>query len=102
MYVGSRKKCLNVLSIADFTYPLWFKETKASLEESSEGIYRLRREKEIENEFNLQIRENDAGMNFLLATEVACIYGGRIKDGVAGTYRIHCLILAPNYEAALK
>lgn len=102
MYIWGRKKGLNVLSIADFTYPLWFKETKAQLEESSDGIYRLKREKLIESEFNLPIRENDAGMHFMLSTEVACIYGGRIKEGVAGTYRIHNLVLAPNYDVALK
>ena len=102
MYIWGRKKGLNVLSIADFTYPLWFKETRAQLEESGEGIYRLKREKELEKEFNLPIREKDAGMHFMLSTEVACIYAGRVKDGVAGSYRIHCLILAPNYEVALK
>jgi uncharacterized protein (TIGR00375 family) len=102
MYIWGRKKGLNVLSIADFTYPLWFKETKAQLEESQEGIYRLKREKEVEQEFNLPLRENDVGMHFMLVTEVACIYGGRVKDGQAGSYRIHCLILAPNYDVALK
>lgn len=102
MYIWGRKKGLNVLSIADFTYPLWFKETRAQLEESSEGIYKLKREKEIEEEFNLSIQEKSCGMNFLLSTEVACIYGGRVKDGVPGSYRIHCLVLAPNYEVALK
>ncbi len=102
MYIWGRKKGLNVLSIADFTYPLWFKETKAQLEESGEGIYRLKREKQIESEFNLPIRENDAGMHFLLSTEVACIYGGRVRDGIPSSYRIHMLILAPSYEVALK
>ncbi len=102
MYIWGRKKGLNVLSIADFTYPLWYKETKAQLVESQEGIYRLKREKEIEQEFNLPLRENDVGMHFMLSTEVACIYGGRIKDGQPGSYRIHCLILAPNYEVALR
>ena len=91
-----------MLSIADFTYPLWFKETRAQLEETAEGIYKLKREKQLEEEFNLPIRENDPGMSFMLSTEVACIYGGRIKDGISGSYRIHNLILAPNYEVALK
>lgn len=102
MYIWGRKKGLNVLSIADFTYPLWFKETKAQLEETGEGIYKLKREKQLESEFNLPIRQDDTGMHFLLATEVACIYGGRVKDGINSTYRIHCLILSPNYETALK
>lgn len=102
MYIWGRKKGLNVLSIADFTYPLWFKETRALLSEENEGIYRIKREKEIEEEFNLPIRENDSGMHFLLSTEVACIYGGRVKNGVSGSYRIHNLILAPNYDIALK
>ena len=102
MYIWGRKKGLNVLSIADFTYPLWYKETKAQLEETGEGIYKLKREKELEAQFNLPIRENDAGMHFMLSTEVACIYGGRMRDGISGSYRIHNLILAPNYELALK
>lgn len=102
MYIWGRKKGLNILSIADFTYPLWFKETKAQLEESEEGIYKFKRGKELEEELSLPLRENDPGMHFLLSTEVACIYGGRVKDGVAGTYRIHNLILAPNYDVALK
>lgn len=102
MYLWGRKKGLNVLSIADFTYPLWFKETRAQLEESGDGIYKLKREKELESELNLPIREHDVGMHFMLSTEVACIYSGRVKDGVAGLYRIHCLILAPNFEVALK
>ena len=107
MYAWGRKKGLNVLSTADFTYPLWFKETRAQLEESGEGIYRLKREKELEQEFNLPIREKDAGMHFMLSTEVACIYGGRMKDGVAGSYRIHCLMIGisemhPNPNIALN
>lgn len=102
MYIWGRKKGLNVLSIADFTHPLWYKETKVQLEEEQEGIFRLKREKEIEAQFNLPIRENDPGMHFMLSTEVACIYGGRTKDGVSGSYRIHNLILAPSYEIALK
>lgn len=102
MYIWGRKKGLNILSIADFTYPLWYKETKAQLEETGEGIYKLKREKELEAQFNLPIREKDAGMHFMLSTEVACIYGGRMKDGVSGSYRIHNLILAPNYDIALK
>jgi uncharacterized protein (TIGR00375 family) len=102
IYVWGRKKGLNVLSIADFTHPVWFRESQAQLEEEQEGIYRLKKEKEIENEFSLPLRENDSGMHFILSTEVACIYGGRMKDGVSGSYRIHCLILAPNYEVALK
>ena len=66
MYIWGRKKGLNVLSSADFTHPLWFRESMAQLEENSEGIYRLKREKALEEEFNLPIRENDAGMHFML------------------------------------
>lgn len=102
MYVWGRKKGLNVLSVADFTHPLWFREAQAQLVESGGGIYTLKREKEIEKEANLPIRQNDAGMHFMLSTEVACIYGGRVKDGVPGSYRIHNLIFAPNFEVAVK
>lgn len=102
MYLWGRKKGLNLLSVADFTHPLWFREAKAQLVESSEGIYKLKREKELDTELGLPINEENAGMHFIFSTEVACIYGGRVKDGVAGSYRIHNLILAPNIETTLK
>src|SRR3989344_3921653 len=102
MYIWGRKKGLNVLSIADFTHPVWFRESISQLEEKEEGIYSLKREKALEEELNLPIRENDVGMHFMLSTEVACIYGGRVKDAVPSSYRIHCLILAPNFEVASK
>lgn len=102
MYVWGKKKGLNVLSIADFTHPLWFKETRALLLEENEGIYKLKSEKEVDEEFGLPIRENDLGMHFMLSTEVACIYGGRVQNNISGSYRIHNLILSPSYEIALK
>ena len=41
MYVWGRKKGLNVLSIADFTYPMWFQETKAQVIEGKVSFRRL-------------------------------------------------------------
>lgn len=102
IYVWGRKKGANILSVADFTHPIWLKEAQAQLEESGPGIYQLRNEKVVEEEAQLPIREDNAGMHFLFATEIACIYGGRVRDGVQGTYRIHNLILAPNLETVFK
>lgn len=102
MYIWGRKKGTNVLSIADFTHPIWFKEAQAQLVESAPGVYKLKNEKLIEEEAQLPIREGDSGMHFMFSTEIACIYGGRVKDGVNGTYRIHNLILSPNIETVLK
>ncbi len=102
MYIWGRKKGTNVLSIADFTHPVWLKEVSSQLVESGAGVYKLKNEKLIEKEAQLPIREEDSGMHFMFATEIACIYGGRVKDGIAGTYRIHNLILAPNLETVLK
>src|SRR4029078_8990500 len=82
MYIWGRKKGLNVLSIADFTHPIWFREAQAQLEEEQEGIYILKRAKEIDQELSLPIKEDDVGMHFIFSTEVACIYGGRVKDGI--------------------
>ncbi len=36
------RKGIDVLSAADFTHPLWFREIRSQLEEAEEGVYRLR------------------------------------------------------------
>lgn len=102
MYVWGRKKGLNVLSIADFTHPVWFREAQAQLEESADGIYKLKREKEIEEQLGLPIRENDPGMHFMLSTEVSLIYAQKNLEGERKQYRTHNLIFAPNFEVATK
>ena len=68
-------KGLNLIGTGDYTHPIWLKHLKSNLSEKSEGIY----------EYN--------GMNFLLSVEISLIYTQDKKS-----YRIHHIILAPNFE----
>ncbi len=76
-------KGLDIISAADFTHPLWFRELKSQLEESSEGLYKL--------------KSNNNHTQFLLSTEISSIYkqGEKLR-------RIHNLVFAPNLETVEK
>ncbi len=97
MYIWGRKKGINVLSVTDFTHPVWFKEVSSQLVEKNAGIYRLKSEESIENSTKLPNREGSVGMHYIFSTEVAAIYteGGK-------SHRIHNLIFSPNLEICEK
>ncbi len=97
MYLWGRKKGLNILSIADFTHPVWFKEAYSRLEEYSEGIYKLKDEENIKKQLGVISNFEHIGPYFMLSTEVACIYSENGK-----VHRIHNLILSPDFDTALK
>ena len=82
-------KGLDIITAADFTHPLWFRELKSQLEESSEGLYTLK--SQIPNP------KSQSRTLFLLSTEISSIYkqGERLR-------RIHNLIFAPNLETVEK
>src|SRR3989344_6982002 len=69
----AKKKGIDLLSSADFTHPVWFRETSLRLKESGNGIYDYH------------------GVKFILGSEISCIYtqGGKVR-------RIHCLLYFPN------
>jgi len=54
MYLWGKKKGINLLTVADFTHPVWFKELKNELEETGEGIYAVKNRAKLdqENKFN--------------------------------------------------
>jgi uncharacterized protein (TIGR00375 family) len=80
-----RIKGIDVIATGDFTYPLWFKNIEAELEEMpGGGLYKL--------------KGSDGQVKFILSTEVALIY----KDGGPHARRIHLVIMAPNIVAAKK
>jgi PHP family Zn ribbon phosphoesterase len=86
MALFAREKGLNLLSISDFTHPVWLKEVKAQVKETSEGIYQLASD----------TKENTP-IYFLFSTEIASIYkqGNKLR-------RIHNLIFAPDFSIAEK
>ncbi len=73
------KKGINLVATGDWTHPLWLKEIKENLKETSEGIYSLQNTK------------------FLLSTEISSIYsqGGKVR-------RVHNLIFSPSIGVCEK
>lgn len=77
------KKGLDVITTADFTYPVWFSEIKEKLKKDENGLYQLKNKK--------------TSSFFMLTTEISCIYS---KGGK--TRRIHLVVIAPDLIAAEK
>lgn len=82
------KKGINLLTASDFTHPLWLRTIKGELEESSDGVYKLKVESS---------KLKDGNVRFILTTEIASIYkqGEKLR-------RIHNLVFAPNIETVEK
>lgn len=80
----AKKKGLGLLTTGDWTHPLWLREIKENLKESSSGIYSLK-------------SGSKTDPKFILSVEVSSIYsqGGKVR-------RIHCLLFAPSIEVAEK
>lgn len=97
MFLWGKMKGLNLLSISDFTHPVWIREAKAQLTEVNSGIYRLKNEKELISQLPFATQKENLSTYFMLSTEVSSIYseGGAVR-------RIHNLILAPNFEVVDK
>lgn len=97
MFLWGRMKGLNLLSVSDFTHPIWLREARAQLVEVNSGIYKLKNEKELIKELPTATQNESLSTYFLLSTEVSSIYseGGQVR-------RIHNLILAPSFEVVMK
>lgn len=91
----ARLKGLDVISAADFTHPLWLRELKSQLEESSSGLYSLKQQ--IANLPAGKAGNEERKTLFLLSTELSSIYkqGDKLR-------RIHNLVFAPNIETVEK
>ena len=82
------QKGLDILSAADFTHPVWFKEISAQLEAAEEGLYTLKKPFDF---------AQGKKVRFLLSTEISSIYkqGDKVR-------RIHNLVFVPSLEIAEK
>lgn len=89
-------KGIDLLGTADFTHPKWFSELYEQLEETENGIYKLKDEfvKKIEIQTQKSCQKD---IHFFLTTEISLIYkkAERVR-------KIHHVILAPNLETAAK
>lgn len=85
----AKLKGLDIISASDFTHPLWLRELKTQLKETSEGLYSLKQE-------TRNTRQEKEPL-FLLSTELSSIYkqGDKLR-------RIHNLIFAPSLETVDK
>ena len=84
-------KGLDIVSVADFTHPGWFKEIREKLEETAPGLYQLKKI------YQKQIFSENQIPYFILTTEISCIYSQKGK-----VRRIHLLIFAPNIKTVEK
>lgn len=76
-------KGIQIVACGDFTHPAQFKEISTKLKSVGNGLY--------------QLKENSKGTNFLMGTELSCIYK---KHDVAR--RIHILVFMPDIESVKK
>lgn len=85
----ARQKGIDILTAADFTHPVWFKEIRSQIEEAEEGLYALRDES---SELS-----NAKKVRFMLSTEISSIYkqGEKLR-------RIHNLLFVPSLDVAEK
>ena len=95
MAAYAAQKGLDILTVADWTHPLWFKEITTQLEEAGEGVYALKSET-ASNAANANSNDRNKTL-FILSTEISSIYkqGDKLR-------RIHNLVFVPNLETAEK
>lgn len=88
-------KGIDIVACGDFTHPAWFKEISTKLEPIGNGFFRLHSSEEVDQAIE------EIGMNppnakevqFMLATEISCIY----SQGGKGR-RVHVLIAFPELQ----
>jgi uncharacterized protein (TIGR00375 family) len=76
-------KGVNLLTVGDFTHPVWIKECQEQLKPEGNGFY--------------QLKNNSQGTHFLFTTEISFIY--KKADKVR---RVHEVVLSPDLETAQK
>ncbi len=94
-------KGIDLVATADFTHPSWFKDLHEQLEESAEGIYKLK--EDFIDKHEVYIPEScKRDVQFILSTEISLIYKknvGRVGDKCR---KVHHVILAPNLNVVAK
>lgn len=89
----SAKKGIDLVATGDWTHPLWFREIKSRLKETSSGIFTLRDPSTSSGQVLINVDKT----RFLLSTEISSIYsqGGKVR-------RVHNLIFSPSIETCEK
>ncbi len=76
-------KGVNLLTVGDFTHPVWIKECQSQLKAEGNGFY--------------QLKKGSQGTHFIFTTEISFIYKKADK-----ARRVHEVVLAPDLETVLK
>jgi uncharacterized protein (TIGR00375 family) len=76
------QKGIHLLSLSDFTHPMWFREISEKVEETENGVYQLK-------------SRGEHSVKFLVTTEISCIYkqGGTLR-------RIHLIVCLSSLQKA--
>lgn len=102
-------KGISVIATGDFTHPQWFNELKEKLEPSDRGrtptlvgaepgLFKLKQQYK-----RPTIKGTLADTRFILTAEVSSIYSRESPStGLKRVYRVHNLILAPDFETVEK
>ncbi len=89
-------KGLTVVGTGDFVHPGWLNELREKLEPAEPGLFRLK--KEYQSKTQTEVPKACAGeVRFMLTAEISNIY--KRLDKVR---KIHNIVFAPSFEAALK
>src|SRR3989344_2190352 len=100
----AKMKGINVLATGDFTHPFWFEQLKTELEDSGNGLYKLK-----STDYGLQTTSNSKTVDsrqsavdkqeihFLLSCEISSIYS---QDGKGR--RVHNLFFFPSLKSVEK
>lgn len=88
--VWSEKKGINLVTASDWNHPIWFKEIRNKLQETNQGIYKLK-------DLSTSSGRTSNEVRFLLTTEIATAYtqNGRGR-------KAHHLIFSPSFETCEK
>lgn len=79
----AKRKGIQIIATSDFTHPAWFLDMQKKLVSQGNGLYKL--------------KNSRTGTNFILSTELSCIYKKNDK-----CRRIHIVVLAPSLKAVEK
>lgn len=97
MAENALQKGLDILTVSDFTHPVWFKEIQSLLEPAEEGLYKLKAQSFGKAQDKSEKLKVEKEILFLFSTEISSIYkqGDKLR-------RIHNLIFVPSLEVAEK
>ncbi len=81
----AKLKGINVVATSDFTHPFWFDALKTNLEDSGNGLFKIKNS------------DTTNPIHFMLSAEISSIYsqGGKVR-------RIHTLFMFPKLESVEK